>query len=129
MLTVQLIGILPVDISAPIVWTPLCKLLFHYSAVIELTTIELAVSKSNPIFDDLTWELLYFNPEGPSGLHYEAILLSPKTSFIGASPPLAVLPHGGPNDIYSTQFSVWPTCLAALGFAVLQGIQYCVLIL
>ena len=81
----------------------------------------LAESESNPIFSDLSWELLYFHPDGPSGLHYEAILLSPKSSPYGATPPLAVVPHGGPNDIYSTQFSVWPTCLAALGFAVLQG--------
>ena len=81
----------------------------------------IAVSESNPIFAGLSWELLYFHPDGSSGLHYEAILLSPKVSPFGASPPLAVVPHGGPNDIYSTQFSVWPTCLAALGFAVLQG--------
>lgn len=81
----------------------------------------IAVSESNPIFADLSWELLYFHPDGPSGLHYEAILLSPKTSPFGASPPLAVVPHGGPNDIYSAQFSVWPTSLAVLGFAVLQG--------
>lgn len=84
-------------------------------------SVLLAESESNPIFSDLSWELLYFHPDGPSGLHYEAILLSPKSSPYGAAPPLAVVPHGGPNDIYSTQFSVWPTCLAALGFAVLQG--------
>ena len=80
-----------------------------------------ATSKSSSLFDKLSWELLHFQPDGPSGLPYEAILVSPKASSLGALPPLAVLPHGGPNDIYSAQFSVWSTCLAVLGFSVLQG--------
>ena len=73
------------------------------------------------MFDQLTWQHLHFQPDRPSGLPYEAILLSPNVSSLGSLPPLAVLPHGGPNDIYSAQFSVWPTCLARLGFSVLQG--------
>ena len=72
--------------------------------------------------DGLKYELLTFNPDDGSGLTYEAIFLSPKTTPTTATPPpLVVFPHGGPHVLYSTEFYVWSTCLAALGFAVLFG--------
>ena len=70
--------------------------------------------------DGLKYELLTFNPDDGSGLAYEAIFLSPKTTPTTATPPpVVVIPHGGPHSVYSIEFYVWSTCLAALGFAVL----------
>ena len=53
---------------------------------------------------------------------YEAVLLKPKGMSDSSSlPPLAVAPHGGPHVCYTSDFMVWPVCMAALGFAVLLG--------
>ena len=72
--------------------------------------------------DGQKYELLTFNPDDGSGLTYQAIFLSPKTTPTAATPPpLVVLPHGGPHTLYSTEFYAWSSCLAALGFAVLFG--------
>jgi dipeptidyl aminopeptidase/acylaminoacyl peptidase len=72
--------------------------------------------------DGLKYEVLTFNPDDGSGLAYEAIVLSPKTTPTTATPPpLVVFPHGGPHTLNSTEFYAWSSCLAALGFAVLFG--------
>lgn len=54
----------------------------------------------------------------------EAIVLTPKPGTARASslstyskPPLIVMPHGGPNSAFATDFMLYPACLAALGFA------------
>jgi acylaminoacyl-peptidase len=55
----------------------------------------------------------------------EAIILSPKAETkpkislrAGSSkPPLIVMPHGGPNSGFATDFMLYPACLAAMGFA------------
>ena len=84
-----------------------------------------ATSKPQQFLDGLNWELLNFDPSDGSGLPYEAIFLSPKTTPTATPPPLVVLPHGGPHVLFSTEFYVWSTCLAALGFACLLG-EICV---
>lgn len=86
-----------------------------------------------------------FTPEEEGALSYEAVLITPRRDDSSPLPPLAVAPHGdyiitpigwpckaigiasssffagGPHVVLVADFFLWPTCLAALGFAVLMG--------
>lgn len=88
-----------------------------------ITWVELSTHRhmTGHMIEGMTWERLYFSCEPP----YEALLLLPapvKTTQPGevpAPPGMVVYPHGGPHGAISSDFMVWPVCLAALGYAVL----------
>ena len=78
-------------------------------------------SSDSPVTANLTWELLHFQPEdNPTCLPYEGLLLRRHSA---TPPPLVVFPHRGPHLSNSADFLTWPVCLAALGNAVLMGLE------
>ena len=46
------------------------------------------------------------------------VLLKPKTKSSERPLPLILVPHGGPNSVYSVDYVFYPTVLAKLGYAV-----------
>lgn len=79
--------------------------------------MELTAPPTTQLTQGLTWERLHFTSYS---IPYEALLLRSS----GATPPLVVLPHGGPHVATPADFLSWPVCLASLGFAVLMGMCY-----
>ncbi len=51
--------------------------------------------------------------------HVHIVLLQPK--LLNPNTPLIIVPHGGPNSVYSVDYVFYPTVLASLGCAVASG--------
>lgn len=56
---------------------------------------------------------------------YQVMELNQQVSIVVTKPkhtnkplPLIILPHGGPNSVYSVDFVLYPNVLAMLGYAV-----------
>ena len=79
----------------------------------EIKHVKISPIESNPIHqsinDELESRVIEFNP------HVHVVLLKGKCT---RKMPLIIVPHGGPNSVYSVDYVLYPVILAKMGYAV-----------
>ena len=87
----------------------------------EVTRVKITPIEGNPIYqsinEDLESRVIELNA------HVHAVLLQGKSR--NKTPmPLIIIPHGGPNSVYSVDYVLYPVILAKLGYAVASSTQF-----
>lgn len=76
--------------------------------------IDVSAITCNPAVQDIDKRLEHSVIELNSKVHI--VLLKPKSS--SGKTPLIIIPHGGPNSVYSVDYVLYPVIFAKMGIAV-----------